>query len=75
MPVTGYLCLSRRPTEWTRTLGEIWTNPAHRDRLGAAAREWALARHTWAAAARAVLAGLELAAESPGTAVPGVSRG
>jgi glycosyltransferase involved in cell wall biosynthesis len=50
--------VARRPSEWTRAIGSLWRDPDRRARLGAAARDWVLRRHTWSAAAKSVLAGL-----------------
>lgn len=44
---------------WAEALGGLWTDPATRRDLGAAARRWVTTHHTWDAAARVAEAGLE----------------
>ncbi|HJZ55190.1 MAG TPA: glycosyltransferase family 4 protein [Gemmataceae bacterium] len=60
-----------RPAEWARALAELWADGAVRRDLGAAARRWVLAQHTWDAAARTAEAGIFRAcrrdADGPGT--------
>jgi glycosyltransferase involved in cell wall biosynthesis len=53
------LRVARSPGEWARELLALWADSAARTRLGVAAREWVVKRHTWEAAARTALAGLE----------------
>jgi glycosyltransferase involved in cell wall biosynthesis len=49
---------ARGVEEWGAALPALWADPGRRDRLGCAAREWALKKHSWAAAARDAVAGL-----------------
>jgi glycosyltransferase involved in cell wall biosynthesis len=49
----------RTPEAWTAALLGIWNDDARRRQLGSAARAWVLEHHTWTAAARDALAGLE----------------
>ncbi|MFL5339833.1 MAG: glycosyltransferase family 4 protein [Gemmataceae bacterium] len=63
--------LARSPAEWVQALRELWTDGERRRRLGADARNWVTATHTWEAAARAALAGLPALAPSP----PGFAGG
>jgi glycosyltransferase involved in cell wall biosynthesis len=44
--------------EWVKVLGELWSDPAQRHDLGAAARRWVVANHSWDAAARTAESGL-----------------
>lgn len=48
----------KRPREWVAALLALWRDAGLRDRLGRAARSWVVEKHTWDAAARNVLAGL-----------------
>ncbi len=52
------LVVARRPAVWHRALHALWGDSNRREKLGSDARAWVLARHSWEAAARAVLAGL-----------------
>jgi glycosyltransferase involved in cell wall biosynthesis len=45
--------------QWARDLLSLWADADGRRRLGAEAREWVLKSHTWTAAARDAVAGLE----------------
>ncbi len=49
----------RRPADWVEALLRLWSSDEARQRLGENARRWVTMRHTWAAAARTALAGLE----------------
>jgi glycosyltransferase involved in cell wall biosynthesis len=53
------LVQAKTPAEWTAALVDIWNNDTRRRQLGTAARTWVLEHHTWTAAARDALAGLE----------------
>jgi len=53
------LVQARTPAEWSAALLGIWNDDARRRQLGTAARTWVLEHHTWTAAARDALAGLE----------------
>lgn len=53
------LITARTPQEWTQALQELWNDAQRRRRLGQAARQWVLTHHTWEAAARAAVTGLE----------------
>jgi glycosyltransferase involved in cell wall biosynthesis len=44
---------------WVRELTALWMDADSRKACGAAARQWVLKHHTWQAAARTALAGLE----------------
>jgi glycosyltransferase involved in cell wall biosynthesis len=56
---TPPLVQAKTPAEWTAALLGIWNDDARRRQLGTAARAWVLEHHTWTAAARDALAGLE----------------
>ncbi|MFO0804942.1 MAG: glycosyltransferase family 4 protein [Gemmataceae bacterium] len=43
--------VANRPREWSAMLGALWSDSAARASLGAAAREWVMANHSWDAAA------------------------
>jgi glycosyltransferase involved in cell wall biosynthesis len=43
--------VARSPADFSRALGDLWRDASSRAALGAAARSWVLANHTWAAAA------------------------
>jgi glycosyltransferase involved in cell wall biosynthesis len=51
--------VAREPEEWARLLMILWNDALGRQRLGQQARAWVLAQHSWTAAARAAIAGLE----------------
>jgi polysaccharide biosynthesis protein PslH len=53
------LLQAKTPAEWVAALVGIWNDEAKRRELGTAARAWVLEHHTWTAAARDALAGLE----------------
>ena len=53
------LVQARRPAEWVEAVRSLWSNPDRRRQLGANARQWVLDAHTWDAAARTAVAGLE----------------
>lgn len=53
------LVQAKTPAEWSAALLDIWNNDARRRQLGTAARAWVLEHHTWTAAARDAIAGLE----------------
>jgi hypothetical protein len=53
------LVQAKTPAEWTAALVDIWNNDVRRRQLGTAARAWVLEHHTWTAAARDAIAGLE----------------
>jgi glycosyltransferase involved in cell wall biosynthesis len=46
--------VAKRPGDWLAALGELWDDAAARAATGAAARQWVIANHTWAAASSAV---------------------
>jgi glycosyltransferase involved in cell wall biosynthesis len=50
---------NRTPTDWVNSLAGLWADPDRRARLGRDARVWVTARHSWRAAARLALAGLD----------------
>jgi glycosyltransferase involved in cell wall biosynthesis len=47
------------PRDWVREIRGLWVDADRRQKLGMAARNWVLSHHTWEAAARVVLRGLE----------------
>src|SRR5262249_12049406 len=51
--------VARRPSEWVHEIRTLWTDAARRKQLGVEARRWVVDAHTWEAAARTALAGLE----------------
>jgi len=53
------LVQAKTPAEWTAAIVDIWNNDARRRQLGTASRAWVLEHHTWTAAARDAIAGLE----------------
>jgi glycosyltransferase involved in cell wall biosynthesis len=53
------LLLAHRPADWVRLLGRLWSDPAERAERSAGVRQWALANHSWEAAARDAAEGLE----------------
>ncbi len=53
------LVQAKTPAAWSAALVDIWNNEARRRQLGTAARAWVLEHHTWTAAARDAIAGLE----------------
>jgi glycosyltransferase involved in cell wall biosynthesis len=53
------LVQARSRTAWVRGLLTLWSDVAERQRLGEQARRWVLEHHTWTAAARLAVAGLE----------------
>lgn len=53
------LVQAKTPAEWSAALLDIWNDDARRRQLGSAVRAWVLEHHTWTAAARDALAGLE----------------
>jgi glycosyltransferase involved in cell wall biosynthesis len=52
------LRLASSAEDWNTALGDLWSNADRRRQLGADARAWVLAHHTWAATAQDALAGL-----------------
>jgi glycosyltransferase involved in cell wall biosynthesis len=46
------------PADWAAALAGLWGNADRRRELGAAARRWVLANHTWGAAARTAEVGI-----------------
>jgi glycosyltransferase involved in cell wall biosynthesis len=53
------LVCADKPAEWVRAIAALWGNADRRRTLGADARRWVVEQHTWAAAARGAVAGLE----------------
>jgi glycosyltransferase involved in cell wall biosynthesis len=53
----------RAADEWVDALGALWADAARRTAAGAAARRWVIARHSWDAAAKTAVEGLEKARE------------
>jgi glycosyltransferase involved in cell wall biosynthesis len=51
--------LARNVTEWTSEIPALWSDRPRRERLGVEARQWVLKNHSWAAAAKDAVAGLE----------------
>jgi glycosyltransferase involved in cell wall biosynthesis len=51
--------VARSAGEWARAMVALWADSAERSRLGTAAREWVMEHHTWEAAARTAVCGLE----------------
>jgi glycosyltransferase involved in cell wall biosynthesis len=51
--------LPRDAAEWVRAIPALWSDSPRRERLGAEARQWVLKRHSWMAAAKEAVAGLE----------------
>jgi glycosyltransferase involved in cell wall biosynthesis len=52
------LIQARGPRQWVRAVRALWQDMREQDRLGAAARRWIVAHHTWEAAARVALDGI-----------------
>jgi len=48
-----------RPGEWIKAIRSLWSDPDRRQHLGAGARQWVLAAHSWEAAAQIAIEGLE----------------
>jgi glycosyltransferase involved in cell wall biosynthesis len=44
--------------EWVEAMLQLWRTPVERQRLGAEARTWAIARHSWKTAAENALRAL-----------------
>lgn len=55
----GALLRCSSPDEWVSVLGKLWDNAEMRNQQGDAARRWVLEEHTWEAAARTAVIGLE----------------
>jgi glycosyltransferase involved in cell wall biosynthesis len=53
------LVQARGAGQWVRAIRALWQDADERQRLGAAARRWILEHHTWEAAAKVALAGIE----------------
>ena len=49
----------RRAGDWVEALTRLWASEEARNRLGESARQWVTTNHTWEAASRIALAGLE----------------
>jgi glycosyltransferase involved in cell wall biosynthesis len=52
--------------QWVQAIRALWDDGERRKHLGASARQWVLNHHTWHAAARVVLAGLEKTLQAKG---------
>lgn len=52
------LVVARNADQWVTAVQRLWDDNQSRRRLGQAARAWVLSRHTWEAAARSALRGL-----------------
>jgi glycosyltransferase involved in cell wall biosynthesis len=52
---------ARSPEDWLNALGAFWTDPAKRAAAGSAARTWVVTHHSWDAAAKTAVEGLEKA--------------
>jgi len=50
---------ARRPGEWVHAIRSLWADPQRQRHLGVWARSWVQAAHTWEAAARIAVAGLQ----------------
>lgn len=57
------LVTAHRLGDWVRELLALWSDDERRDRLGRDARRWVVEQHSWDAAARAALAGIESSLE------------
>jgi polysaccharide biosynthesis protein PslH len=53
------LVCARSPRQWADAVGGLWADAGRRRQLGAQARLWVRTHHTWEAAARTALAGLD----------------
>jgi glycosyltransferase involved in cell wall biosynthesis len=53
------LVQARTAGQWVRALLSLWSDPERRRQLGEDARRWVVEHHTWEAAARAAIEGLE----------------
>ena len=53
------LVVRRSPEAWARAIVELWQDERRRRVLGTAARAWVVEHHTWIAAARDAIAGIE----------------
>jgi glycosyltransferase involved in cell wall biosynthesis len=60
----------RTPQEWVRALSALWMDAAKRTSAGETVRRWVLAHHSWDAAAKTAVEGLEKAREGRQTAAP-----
>jgi glycosyltransferase involved in cell wall biosynthesis len=52
--------------EWVKVVSDLWAEPQRRQELGRRARQWVLSAHTWKAAARSAVEGLEWSLEGRG---------
>jgi polysaccharide biosynthesis protein PslH len=59
LPASPPFVIADRPDDWTKALVSLWDDPQRRSQLGADARAWVTARHSWSAAADLALRGLE----------------
>jgi polysaccharide biosynthesis protein PslH len=54
------LVLARSTEQWVQRLTDLWQDAEKRRRLGEVARDWVITHHSWYAAAKEALAGLEV---------------
>ena len=57
-PNPPVVCVDK-PADWVRAIVALWGNTDRRRSLGTEARRWVVEQHTWAAAARSAVEGLE----------------
>jgi glycosyltransferase involved in cell wall biosynthesis len=53
---------ARQPRDWVKAVQSLWSDPIRRRQLGTNARRWVLEAHTWGAAARTAIEGLDKSA-------------
>jgi glycosyltransferase involved in cell wall biosynthesis len=58
LPSAPPFVIANRPEDWADALLDLWADASKRHRLGAAAREWVSAGHSWPSAADRALRGL-----------------
>ena len=66
LPDSPPILVADRPADWAQRLVALWDDPERRRQLGAEARRWVTARHSWAAAADLALRGIDSMAASVG---------
>jgi glycosyltransferase involved in cell wall biosynthesis len=59
-PEQAPLLLAKTPAQWVTHLRSLWKNEPDRRRIGREGRRWVMGHHTWQAAARDALAGIQL---------------
>jgi hypothetical protein len=59
LPEKAPLVVVDRVTDWVAALSRLWSDDTARERLGSAARNWVIERHSWDHAAELAVAGLD----------------